>query len=171
MLGYSDTLMRIYSGDQSMADAGIKIVERGGVYHLSGVLNEYADLSPLLKATEPLRMNMSQVSRLNSIGIRNFLKFLADWGNRKFVYEQAPSEFVDQINMIPALLGLKHHGAVKSLYVPYECGNCENEEDVLSELSDYAAIKTGGEPPKRKCSKCGSDMSVLTDSFFVFMTR
>ena len=154
-----------------MAEAGIKIVERGGVYHLSGVLNEYADLSPLLKAAEPLRLNMSQVSRLNSIGIRNFLKFLADWGPKGFVYEQAPSEFIDQINMIPALLGLKHHGTVKSLFVPYECAKCEHEEDVLSDLADYTAVKTGGEPPKRKCPKCGHEMTVLTDSFFVFMTR
>lgn len=152
-------------------EQGIKITEKDGAFHLSGVLNEYADLSPLLKRPEPLRINLEQVSRLNSIGIRNLLKFLADWGAKAFQYENVPSEFIDQINMIPALLGTKHHGKVATLYVPYECTDCDFEEEVLSKCDDYAAVAKGGDAPKRKCPKCGSSTGVLTDSFFVFLQR
>lgn len=155
-----------------MSDQGMKIVEKDGVVHLSGVLNEYADFSSLLTRTEPLRLNMRQVSRLNSIGIRNLLKFLADWGSKAFSYDQCPSEFVDQLNMIPALLGTKSHGEVLSLYVPYECSNCDHDEDVLAKTADFSdKIKAGQEPPKHPCPKCGSQMAVLTDSFFVFLER
>jgi ribosomal protein S27E len=154
-----------------VADLGIKIVERDGVFHLAGVLNEYADLSPLLKEREPLLLNMAQVSRLNSIGIRNLLKFLSDWGPKRFTYEACPSEFVDQINMIPALLGTKGNGAIKSLFVPYECESCEHEEDFLGTLQEYVAALKAGALPKRKCPKCGNMMAVLSDSFFVFLNR
>lgn len=154
-----------------MADPGIKITEKDGVYHLSGVLNEYADFGPLLTKAAPLRLNMKGVSRLNSIGVRNLLKFLADWGTKAFSYDQCPSEFIDQINMIPALLGTKGHGEVLSLFVPYECSKCDFEEEILSPLADFKGVAQGGELPKRKCAKCGSPSTVLTDSFFVFLTR
>lgn len=155
-----------------MSDQGIKIVEKDGVVHLSGVLNEYADFSGLTAKAEPLRLNMKEVSRLNSIGIRNLLKFLSDWGSKAFSYDQCPSEFIDQINMIPALLGTKAHGKVLSLYVPYECSACDHDDEVLAQADDFrAGIKAGREPPKRPCPKCGQEMAVLTDSFFVFLSR
>lgn len=154
-----------------MAELGIKIVEKDGVFHLSGVLNEYADFSALLGQREPLRLNMKDVSRLNSIGIRNLLKFLSDWGPRAFAYEQCPSEFIDQVNMIPALLGSKNHGKIDSLYVPYECPDCDNEDEVLAKVTDFAGIHSGSQPPTRTCGKCGGKMSILTDSFFIFLMR
>jgi hypothetical protein len=157
---------------EPMAEPGITITPKEGVFHLSGVLNEYADFTPLLQEAEPLRLNIRKVSRLNSIGIRNLLKFLSEWGAKAFTYEECPSEFVDQINMIPAMLGTKAHGQVVSLFVPYECGNCDNEEEILADISEYKGqVKAGEEPPRKACSKCGSPMSVLMDSFFVFLTR
>lgn len=154
-----------------MAEQGIKIVEKDGAFHLSGILNEYADFSTLLKKPEPLRLNMREVSRLNSIGVRNLLKFLAEWGTKAFIYDECPSEFIDQINMIPALLGTKGHGKIKNLFVPYECPSCDHEEEVLCPIEDFQGVSKGQEAPKRKCSKCGSQATVLTDSFFVFLTR
>lgn len=155
-----------------MADQGIKIVAKDGVHHLAGVLDEFSDFSLLLRQSEPLRLNLRLLTRFNSIGVRNFLRFLTDWGPKAFVYDQCPSEFVDQINMIPALLGTKGQGRVETLFVPYECSNCDNEEEVLSRAEDYrAAAKAGADLPSRTCGKCGHPMTVLMDSFFVFLTR
>lgn len=154
-----------------MAETGMKIVEKDGVFHLSGILNEYADFSPLLAKPAPLRLNLREVSRLNSIGVRNLLKFLADWGAKPFLYEQCPSEFIDQINMIPALLGTKGHGEIVSLFVPYACTACDFEEEVLGSLNDFRAVAQGGDAPQRACGKCGAATTVLTDSFFVFLSR
>ncbi len=154
-----------------MAEQGIKIVEKEGVFFLSGVLNEYANFSSLLSRQPPLKLNMRQVSRLNSIGIRNLLKFLSDWGPKAFEYQETPSEFVDQVNMIPALLGPNNHGLIKTLFVPYECTKCDNEQEVLCKIEEFDTVKDGNEPPVRKCSKCSGEMAVLTDSFFVFLQR
>jgi hypothetical protein len=154
-----------------LAEHGIKIVEKDGVFLLSGVLNEYADFSSLLAQQPPLKLNLRNVSRLNSIGIRNLLKFLADWGPKPFEYHETPSEFVDQVNMIPALLGPKGHGQIKTLFVPYECTKCDHEAETLCKIEEFEPVKEGNEAPVRKCPKCGGEMAVLTDSFFVFLTR
>ena len=154
-----------------MAEQGIKIEERGGIFHLSGVLNEYASFDLLLQKPAPLKLNMRLVSRLNSIGIRNLLKFIGDWGPKPFEYLECPSEFIDQINMIPSLLGAKKTGKVVSLFVPYACDKCDHEPEVLCPVGDFAGVAAGGEPATRKCEKCGGTLTVLTDSFFVFLTR
>src|SRR4051794_8250490 len=119
-----------------MGDTGFSIVEKDGVCFLDGVLNEYADFGKLAKKAEPLRLNIRKVSRLNSIGIRNLLKFLSEWGPKAFTYEDCPSEFIDQINMIPALLGTQRQCKVVSMFVPYECNSCDHEEEILGKADD-----------------------------------
>lgn len=154
-----------------MAEQGISIVEKDGVFHLAGVLNENADFSSLVSKPVPLKLNMRNVSRFNSIGIRNLLKFLSEWGQKPFEYIECPSEFIDQVNMIPALLGAKRHGEIRSFFVPYECQSCDFEEEVLGDVDQYAVVAQGGEPPMRKCPKCAGTMNVQTDSFLVFLSR
>lgn len=154
-----------------MSGQGLKIEEKDGMFYLVGVLDEYVDFSPLLSENPPLKLNLKQLERLNSIGVRNLLKFLNQWGDKPLEYHECPSEFIDQVNMIPALLGAKHHGKVASLYAPYECSSCDNEEEVFGRPEDFGDAAEGGEPPSRPCSKCGQDMHILMDSFFVFLQR
>lgn len=155
-----------------MSDKSIKITTRDGVCHLSGILNEYADLSSLTKQPTPLTLNLREVSRLNSIGIRNLLKFLHEFGDKPLTYVECPSEFVDQINMIPGLLGVKRQGVVASLFVPYECTSCGHEEDLLADTEPYRqALKSSQPMPQRSCPRCKSPMAVINDSFFVFLNK
>lgn len=149
----------------------MKISEKGGIFYLSGVLNEYADFTPLLAQKEPLRLNLKQLSRLNSIGIRNLLKFLTEWGTKQLIYEECPSEFVDQVNMIPGLLGIKNHGKIESLFVPYECDACDTEEEALEKSADLLRDLPEISNKTKVCSSCGGRMTVLSDSFFIFLAR
>jgi hypothetical protein len=155
-----------------MAEQGITIREQDGKFFISGIINEYAEFDSLLGKNAPLHLNIKDVSRLNSIGIRNMLKFLNGWGEKGLVYHECPSEFVDQVNMIPALLGTKGHGRIESLHVPYECDECDHEEEKLCDVKDIEVVlKKDGEPPTAECPKCQSEMYVLSDSFFVFLQR
>ena len=149
---------------------GIHITERDGVFHLSGELNEYADLSSLLTKTPPLRLNLKEVTRINSIGIRNLLKFLTGWGDRAFIYEHCSSEFIDQVNMITSLLGPHKQGKIASFYVPYECPNCEFEKDIFSEAAPYKQALASGVWPKQQCPDCHSTLDVMSDSFVSFLS-
>lgn len=145
------------------------IKHQDGRYHLVGILNEYADLSPLLAAQEPLRLNMGGLSKLNSIGIRNFLRFLSDWGPRSIQYENATSEFIDQLNMIPSLKGVNNHAVIESFFVPWQCLECDHEDEVLMDSGTIVPTVEAGDDPERKCPKCSSDMSLLVDSYFEFL--
>ena len=154
-----------------MAEQGIKIVSKDGVFFLSGVLDEYANFAPLVGATEPLRLNLKAISRFNSIGIRCLLKFLYDWGPKSLIYDECPSEFVDQANMIPALLGAQKQGVISSLFVPYECRDCDHDEEFLGQTTDLQKTLASGQSLTKPCSRCGGTMAVQSDSFFLFLSR
>ena len=154
-----------------MAEQGMKIVSKDGVFFLSGVLDEYADFAPLTGALEPLRLNLKGIARFNSIGIRGLLKFLYDWGAKGLIYDECPSEFVDQANMIPALLGANKHGVVTSAFVPYDCRDCDHDAEFLEQTTDLQKALAGGQPLTRPCSRCGGTMTVQSDSFFLFLSR
>src|SRR5690606_31473784 len=113
-----------------------------------------------------LQLNIKGLTRLNSIGIRNLLKFLNKWGARPFSYIECTSEFIDQVNMIPALLGTGGHGKIVDLYVPFECDECGHEHEFYGKVDEF-----NEEEPVRACPKCGGEMFVLSDSFFVFRKR
>jgi len=81
---------------------GLTITEKGGFVFLDGVFDEYADFSSLKAICEPIRFNLRAVRRINSIGMRNLLSFLIEWGDRALEYHECPTDFIEQINMIPA---------------------------------------------------------------------
>lgn len=148
----------------------LSVTEKGGVYHLLGVLNENAELGPLLTIQAPLALNFRGVTRFNSVGIRNMLRFLQQWGQKPLRYIDCPTELINQISMIPSLLGLpKPIAEVQTLFVPYECTSCDHEEEVLAALTDYAGVASGGDAPSRPCPKCGQSMEVASDTFFAFL--
>lgn len=145
------------------------ITKRDGTYVLSGVLNEFADFKSLISAAEPLRLDLGGLSKLNSIGVRNFLRFLSDWGGKALVFENATAEFIDQVNMIPSLKGVHHHAQIQSFYVPWQCVRCEREDEVLVSTPEVRAVLDAGDEPSRKCPKCDNDMNLLVDTFFEFL--
>lgn len=154
-----------------MVEQGIKIVSKDGVFFLTGVLDEYADFGPLGSAQDPLCLNLKGIARFNSIGIRCLLKFFYDWGAKGLIFEECPSEFIDQANMIPALLGAKKQGVIVSLFVPYECADCDHDEEVLAQVADLQKVLSAGQSLTKTCPRCGGTMSVQADSFFLFLSR
>ena len=152
-----------------MALDSFSISVKDGCYHLSGVLNEFANFDVLKMASEPLRLNLSQLSKMNSIGIRNFLRFLADWGTKEIHYEHATSEFIDQVNMISSMKGSAHQAKILSFNVPWQCVSCDHEDEVFMEAAEVGPMLKDGKDLSRICPKCGTQMSLLMDSFFDFM--
>ena len=151
---------------------GVALELKDGTFFLSGVLDEYADFSSLLSVSEPLKLNLRGIKQLNSIGIRNMLEFLKKTGSKRIEYYECPSEYVDQINMIPALLGFGDQKAeVKSMFIPFECKKCDHAEDMLKTSDDIAKSLDGESTVTEKCPKCGGDMIVYNDFFFSFLGK
>jgi hypothetical protein len=150
---------------------GITIEDRNGTVYLIGPLNEYGDLSSILSKPAPLTLNLRSITRINSIGIRNFLKFLSGWGDKPLRYEDCTVEFIDQVNMIPSLLGIKQHADISSLEIPYECTGCDLEDVTLTSYSDAVNYLKSETFPKPTCQSCGSVMVPVIDTYFSFVKK
>ena len=148
----------------------LRVTEQAGVYFLQGVLNENSELSALLALQAPLTLNFRHVERFNSVGIRNLLRFLQLWGQKPLIYYDCPVELINQISMIPSLMGLpKPIAKVETLFVPYECTSCDHEAEVLAPIGDFAGVTDGESAPSKPCPKCGQVMEVASDTFFAFL--
>jgi anti-anti-sigma regulatory factor len=74
----------------------MKISRKGGVVFLEGVVDENADFSPLLSENPPLQLDLSGVSRINSIGVRSWMKFISLWGDKPMEYLECPTIITDR---------------------------------------------------------------------------
>src|SRR5688572_23269192 len=86
---------------------------------LSGEITEDADFSPLLLPTKKLVIDLSQVTRINSSGLREWIEFVRS-SNRaevQLVLERCAPIVVTQLNMIWNFAG--KDGQVRSVYAPY----------------------------------------------------
>lgn len=154
-----------------MSENEILIEEKDGVFFLSGVIGENADFTELMSADTPLRLNLKGIEGVNSVGIRNLLKFLNYWGERPLIYQECPSDFIDQINMIPAILGAETQAEVESFVIPYACDECGHEAESPGTTEEVKnEMESSGSEPTQTCPECNSEMYVIFDSFFHFIT-
>ncbi len=122
---------------------------------LSGQLDEASDLLPLTKLPQPLVIDLAELDRINSIGVRNWMDFVKTCeaaGNAPTI-ERASPIVVGQMSMITNFMG--RHVHVKSVHVPYFCSSCLKEHVQLLELQRGADIQLS--PP---CPKCGAPMEL-----------
>ncbi len=142
------------------------------VVRLIGHINEDAEvaLQDLAnKVPSKIIFNLKQVESVNSCGVRAWINFMRQISeNRTIIFEECTPDIVMQINMIPSF---KNNARVKSVYAPYSCGSCGNEEKVL--FAEGKNLPKPGEDlnlPEVKCSKCSGamEMQELEDEFFAF---
>jgi hypothetical protein len=133
-----------------------KVQSADGQVTLSGVIDEYADLSFLGSLTGPkVVLNMRGVRRINSYGVRHWMEQIRKVPpNVTMEVIEIPPPIVDQVNMVHGFMG---RGKVVSFYVPYTCGNCEEYRE---QLVTTAEVKKRKGLPEVKCVACGTVMEV-----------
>ena len=136
----------------------MKMGRRSKTVVLSGVIDENADFSPLLAEVEPLHLDFSGIERVNSIGIRTWMRFLVDWQDKALVYEECPVVISEQLAVLPSLRGIRKQCAtVAHANLISCCSKCEFHEEIRVERTDVVpslSPKIG----KRTCVRCGSAM-------------
>lgn len=155
------------------------IEERGSEIRVffSGFLNENADFSGLGDLSGSVFfLNMSEVQGTNSLGLKKWITWIAPLAKEtQIVLEKCPPPVVQQMSI---LRGFVPSGAqVKSIYVPYYCENCGNEESLLHENGTGFFSGTADTEPgyrlkeSHNCGKCGSVMEpdILPESYFKFL--
>jgi hypothetical protein len=132
-------------------------------FELVGEINEFADFTPLRKAPTPLRLNVSKVSRVNSIGLRNFIKFLVDSKFSSYELIDASVEVIDQINLVPSILQAGGKGTVISCWAIFSCQTCGHEESFIVQHEEWDANS-----PRRRCPKCSKSMDICPKNYLDF---
>lgn len=144
----------------------MKISRAGAVILLKGVIDENADFSPLLKDDAPLRIDFSGISRINSIGIRSWMKFLTQWGDKSLEYLRCPVVITEQLTITPVLLGVKKRVArVESAYIPFICPNCHELEDRMVEFNQLL-LGVNQDVKAPPCRQCGARMTASSPDYF-----
>jgi anti-anti-sigma regulatory factor len=139
---------------------------------VTGVIDEDNELAPLadrLTGTVTAVIDLSEIERINSCGVRDWVNWLGKVeksGAKTVLIECSPS-IVAQINLVNNFTG---QGVVKSFYAPYFCPNCDLEKVLLVETRDMA----GQHPfksPSCRCDECDGPMDFddMEESYFAFM--
>jgi len=120
---------------------------------LSGHLNEATDFTPLKKLPGPLVIDLSEIERINSLGVREWIYFVreCETAGVALTFERCSPLIVNQMSMISNFMGSRSR--VKSILIPYLCSSCNHEHDELLELSAGAEIHR-----TMPCPKCQSTM-------------
>lgn len=139
-----------------------------------GPINEQADFAPIKLAKRPaLELNLGEVTLINSVGLRGFAAWSAQLENDIIELSYVPKFFVDQLNMIPALV--PDRTKVISFYVPYFDAESESEKLVLYRRGLEFEIKGQDVALKHPAvtSEQGREMEIdiLVDKYFNFLTN
>lgn len=148
----------------------LQIQLKDGVYYFAGELNEYADLSGLVSVPDPIMINFGGVHRINSIGIRNLMRFVSLTAGKTIEYHDCPVALISQINMIPALLGKKADAKrVRSFYIPFFCETCNLDFEGRKSHEEALAILKADADMVMSCPQCGKMTVMELEDYFIFL--
>jgi hypothetical protein len=153
--------MNLSVDQRSNADGSVSI-------HLRGTIDERADIERLFTTlTGPLRFNLREVERINSIGIARWISNFADYSKRfPTVVEEVSYAFAIQANAIANLFG---KATVTSCLAPYFCGRCAQSRMCLVTREELLSARDRA--PERRCSVCESVMPFDDlESYFNFLS-
>jgi anti-anti-sigma regulatory factor len=138
---------------------------------LDGVIDESSFLGELLPGGPGLlRLDLAGVTFINSLGVREWIRFLATAAQSGVKVElgRVSEPLIQQLNMIVAARG---QAQVLSFFAPYACDACGREESLLIELAPHRARLARGEAPAARCPECGADMAFndFPQRYFLFL--
>jgi hypothetical protein len=122
---------------------------------LIGNLNEAGNLAPLAQLPGPIAIDLGELHRINSVGVRYWMDFVRDREKAgvALTFERCSPMLVGQISMITHFMGSRSR--VKSLLVPYFCPACKAEH------LDTLTVAPGAQVRRAlACPRCGAPMEV-----------
>jgi len=122
---------------------------------LVGNLNEASDLTPLASLPGPITIDLGELDRINSVGVRYWMDFVSarEKAGVALAFERCSPMMVGQITMITRFMGT--HSRVTSLLVPYACTKCRAEQLTVLDVASNERAQ-----PTLVCPKCGSRMDL-----------
>ena len=147
----------------------------GMLMTLKGIVDEDTTFNCIpADQSKRLIFDLSGVSLINSMGIRNWVNWMKANKDRSMIFRSCSKAIIDQVN---ALDGFLPAGAiVESFFVPYHCDNCGNSARTLFRKGHEFEMGTADakpqiRPPQQKCPKCQNamEMDVIESKYFRFL--
>jgi ABC-type transporter Mla MlaB component len=139
---------------------------------LTGEIDENADLARLATQIRgPLTLDLKEVRRINSAGVREWVNFMRQIEHVKGVkLARCSMAMVNQLNMI---YNFKGAAAVESFFAPYSCDPCDKEVDVLLTVDVHFPDPSQLQPPKASCPRCGGALEFddIPERYFSFIVQ
>lgn len=139
----------------------LTVRKEGNQVFLSGIINEFASLDECFTGSSGLiKMNLRNVTRINSSGIHIWIKAFQDFQDREVHIYECPTAIVTHVNMIPNFID-SQQVQIKSYYVNYVCDtDYQQEEQLISEGEHYQRGVERVQLPVKPCPICGEDMEI-----------
>ena len=136
------------------------------VARLKGGISETFDPQPLvdrLAQGQPIVIDLSEVSRINSTGVREWLHFIRNVDTSKLTFVNISPAMVQQIAMVANILPVDR---IESLALPFLCDECDHEHTMYVKTAE--ALETAEKP--RVCPNCDTaDALVFDDLVEVYL--
>jgi anti-anti-sigma regulatory factor len=136
---------------------------------LQGEINEHSEFGALfdkLKAPRPVHLDLAAVSRINSSGVRQWVRFMSTLEGMctSLVLERCSVAIVHQFNIVAKFRG---SAEIRSLFLPYLCTTCEAYREVLFDASEAPKAASSSTP----CTTCSAAMQFddLPDAYLGFL--
>lgn len=140
---------------------------------LSGELTDEHDFAAKMgeaPTQKDLIVKSKLLNRLNSMGIRAWLKFFraAQTQGNKIRFQDCSPEVVEQMNLFH---NFNCGGSIESVWLPFLCVKCHAEPRALFTAEELKKIAPQISPIK--CSKCGSEAKFddILEGYFKFLKR
>lgn len=124
----------------------------------------FADLLPRMVGR--VDFDLSQVRYMNSLGVREWVHFLARANIQGYELHACSIPFVLQASMIPDMVG---RGTIVSFFAPYYCDGCDAQAEKL--LQSAAVLAADHEPPVLTCAQCNGQMRLddIPERYLAFL--
>lgn len=138
------------------------------MFHVDGAIDEFFDYKQFDGIARPLKLDLARVKNCNSLGVREFLKFMRREAPAGIEFHRCSPAVMDMINSIPSTLGSPPRPEiVKSMTLAYRCGDCRKEENYVMDVKPVAGGRIP-DLPEVACSKCRVGMIPLADADDLF---
>lgn len=118
---------------------------------LTGNISELVNFDALKAMPGPLVLDLSGLTRINSLGMRNWVFFVREYEakGQALTFERVPPVVVNQMSMVTHFMGA--HSQIRSLMLPYLCPSCGKEDLQMLELTDGRTAQVNESAPCPKC--------------------
>jgi len=142
------------------------------IVKMGGHIDEDATFNGLeLNGANKVVLDLSEISAINSCGIREWIKWIRTAGpGATVVYKNCPKVIVDQINMVAGFL--PDNGKVESFYVPYYSDASGNEKMILfRDGQEFKGSEIFAPAEVKDDSGEVMEMDVIETKYFKFLQK